>query len=130
MSLRLGEARSRKKKSKKKPQAVQGKGHENGYVGNGNRAAMEAKGSFDLILPNGLVIVLDNSHSEHSITRDNGMYSNAIPRDGIYEIDMHNLVPNDSSMYSISNKISKHNLDSTFLWHCLGHMNKNYITKF
>ncbi|GKB29307.1 hypothetical protein Tco_0868708, partial [Tanacetum coccineum] len=64
-------------------------------VGNGNRAAMEAKGSFDLILPNRLVIVLDNCNS---VSKDNGIYSNAIPRDGIYEIDMHNLVPNDSSM--------------------------------
>ncbi|GJZ52262.1 retrotransposon protein, putative, ty1-copia subclass [Tanacetum coccineum] len=32
------------------------------YVGNGVRAEVEAIGSFDLVLPNGLIIVLDNCH--------------------------------------------------------------------
>ncbi|GJW03470.1 zinc finger, CCHC-type containing protein [Tanacetum coccineum] len=32
------------------------------YMGNGMRAAVEAIGSFDLILPSGLIIVLDNCH--------------------------------------------------------------------
>ncbi|GKE34232.1 zinc finger, CCHC-type containing protein, partial [Tanacetum coccineum] len=126
------------------------------YVGNGNRAAVEAIGSFDLILPNGLCIVLDNCHYASVITRgaisvsclkDNGfihcftdygilvskdyiVYFSAILRDGIYEIDMHGCVSNDSSMYEISNKRAKHNLDSTFLWHChLGHRNKKRIEK-
>ncbi|GJU72178.1 zinc finger, CCHC-type containing protein [Tanacetum coccineum] len=31
------------------------------YVGNGNTAAVEAIGSFDLILPSGMILVLDNS---------------------------------------------------------------------
>ncbi|GKB15489.1 retrotransposon protein, putative, ty1-copia subclass, partial [Tanacetum coccineum] len=39
------------------------------YVGNGMRPAVEAIRSFDLILPNGLVIVLDNFHYAPSITR-------------------------------------------------------------
>ncbi|GJU16938.1 F-box associated domain containing protein [Tanacetum coccineum] len=39
------------------------------YVGNGVRAQVEAIGSFDLVLPNGLVICLDNCHYAHSITR-------------------------------------------------------------
>ncbi|GKB74689.1 hypothetical protein Tco_0936101 [Tanacetum coccineum] len=30
------------------------------YVGNGNTAAVEAIGSFDLILPSGMILVLDN----------------------------------------------------------------------
>ncbi|GJU32226.1 hypothetical protein Tco_1175815 [Tanacetum coccineum] len=38
-------------------------------VGNGMRVAIEAIGSFDLILPSGLIIVLDNSHFAPSITR-------------------------------------------------------------
>ncbi|GJX20887.1 retrotransposon protein, putative, ty1-copia subclass [Tanacetum coccineum] len=38
-------------------------------VGNRMRAAVEAIGSFNLILPNGLVIVLDNCHYAPSITR-------------------------------------------------------------
>ncbi|GJW22839.1 retrotransposon protein, putative, ty1-copia subclass [Tanacetum coccineum] len=87
------------------------------YVGNGNRSAVEAIGSFDLILPSGMVLVLDNCHFAPSITKgvislsrlwdngflhkftdygvisvykDNVFYFNAIPRDGIFEIDMHN----------------------------------------
>ncbi|GJW41873.1 hypothetical protein Tco_0070672 [Tanacetum coccineum] len=94
------------------------------YVGNGMRATVEAIRSVDLILPNGLVIVLDNFHHAPSITRgvvslfwlvDNGYkhtfmnygifaikdvvcYFNAIPYDDIYEIGMHNLYPNVSSI--------------------------------
>ncbi|GKB10472.1 retrotransposon protein, putative, ty1-copia subclass, partial [Tanacetum coccineum] len=39
------------------------------YVGNGVRAQVEAIGSYDLVLPNGLVICLDNCHYAPSITR-------------------------------------------------------------
>ncbi|GJZ34828.1 retrotransposon protein, putative, ty1-copia subclass [Tanacetum coccineum] len=76
------------------------------YMGNGMRAAVEGIGSFDLILPRGLII---------------GWY---------YEIDMHNLYPNVSSMFNVSNKRAKHALDSSYLWHCcLGHINKKCIDK-
>nr|GEX71380.1 zinc finger, CCHC-type [Tanacetum cinerariifolium] len=57
----------------------------NMYMGNGMLVAVEAIESFDLILPSGLIIVLDNY---------NVIYFNAIPRDDIYEIDMYNLDPN------------------------------------
>nr|GEY59720.1 zinc finger, CCHC-type [Tanacetum cinerariifolium] len=78
------------------------------YVGNGVHAHVEAIGRFDLVLPNSLVICLDNCHYAPTITRgvvlvscliDNGfiqcftdygifvsknnvLYFNAIPRDG------------------------------------------------
>ncbi|GJW00892.1 hypothetical protein Tco_1556143 [Tanacetum coccineum] len=39
------------------------------YVGNGHRAVVEAIGSFNLCLPNGLVIVLENFHYAPSITK-------------------------------------------------------------
>ncbi|GJZ50251.1 hypothetical protein Tco_0604441 [Tanacetum coccineum] len=39
------------------------------YVGNGQRAAVEAIGSFHLCLPSGLVIVLENCHYDPYITR-------------------------------------------------------------
>nr|GEU92521.1 hypothetical protein [Tanacetum cinerariifolium] len=124
------------------------------YVGNGIRAQVETIGSFNLVLPNGIVICLDNCHYAPTLTRgvvlvfclvDNGfiqcftdygisvskndvLYFNAIPRDGIYEIDMLNLVPNVNSIYNVSNKIAKHNLDSTHLWHCcLAHISKKRI---
>ncbi|GJT04736.1 retrotransposon protein, putative, ty1-copia subclass [Tanacetum coccineum] len=126
------------------------------YVGNGVRAQVEAISSFVLVLPNGLVIYLDNCHYAPSITRgvvsvhrlvENGfvqcftnfrisvsknnlVYFNAIPSNGIYEIDMHNLVPNDNSIYNVSTKRSKHNSDSTYLWYCrLAHISKKRIEK-
>nr|GEX79494.1 hypothetical protein [Tanacetum cinerariifolium] len=49
---------------------------------------------------------------------------------GIYEIDMHDLVPNINSIYNVSTKRAKHNLDSTYLWHCrLAHISKKHIKK-
>ncbi|GJT59440.1 retrotransposon protein, putative, ty1-copia subclass [Tanacetum coccineum] len=126
---------------------------------NANRAstlAVEAIGSFDLVLPSGLIIVLDNCHFAPTITRgvvsvsrlvdngyihtftnygisvskDNVFYFNAIPCYGIYEIDMHDHYPNVSSIYNVSNKRAKHALDSTHQWHCrLGHINKKRMEK-
>ncbi|GKC12810.1 retrotransposon protein, putative, ty1-copia subclass [Tanacetum coccineum] len=64
------------------------------------------------------------------ISRNNVLYFNAIPSNGIYEIDMSNSVPNDNSIYNVSNKRVKHNLDSTYLWHCrLAHISKKRIEK-
>ncbi|GJU45594.1 retrotransposon protein, putative, ty1-copia subclass [Tanacetum coccineum] len=127
------------------------------YVGNGYSAVVEAIWSFELILPSGMILVLDNCHFSPSITRgivslsglwdkcfhhkfidngaisvskDNIFYFNAFPSDDIFEIDMHNHISNEHSIYTCSNKKTKHNLDSTFLWHCrLGHINKKRIAK-
>ncbi|GKC99149.1 retrotransposon protein, putative, ty1-copia subclass [Tanacetum coccineum] len=94
------------------------------YVGNGNTAAVEAIGSFNLILLSGMILVLDN------FSKDNICYFNAFPRDGIFEIDMHNHISNECSIYTCSKKKTKHNLDYTFLWHChIGHINKKRIEK-
>ncbi|GJY60109.1 retrotransposon protein, putative, ty1-copia subclass [Tanacetum coccineum] len=58
------------------------------------------------------------------------LYFNAIACNGIYEIDMCNLVPTVNSIYNVSNKRVKHNLDSTYLWHCrLDHISKKSIEK-
>ncbi|GJZ16539.1 retrotransposon protein, putative, ty1-copia subclass [Tanacetum coccineum] len=124
------------------------------YVGNGVCAQVEAIGSHDLILPNGLVICLDNCHYAPTITRgvvsvscliDNGftecftdyrisvsknyvLYFNAISSNGIYEIDMINRVSGVNFIYTVSNKRAKHNFDSTFLWHChLAYISKKRI---
>ncbi|GJU83975.1 retrotransposon protein, putative, ty1-copia subclass [Tanacetum coccineum] len=65
-----------------------------------------------------------------SVSKNNVLYFNAIPRDGIYEIDMLNLVPNVNSISNVSNKRAKLNLDSTYLWHChLAHISKKRIEK-
>ncbi|GJV52540.1 retrotransposon protein, putative, ty1-copia subclass [Tanacetum coccineum] len=127
------------------------------YVGDGHRAAVEAIGTYHLELPSGLVIVLNNCHYAPSITRgvisvsllskagfvnrfeddnsisvlkNNVIYFNAIPRDDIYEIVMSSSNTNECSMYNVTNKRAKHNLDSALLWHCrLGHINKKRLEK-
>ncbi|GJX19695.1 hypothetical protein Tco_0222372 [Tanacetum coccineum] len=63
-----------------------------------------------------------------SVSKNDVLYFIAIQRDGIYEIDMLNLVPNVNSIYNVSNKRAKHNLDFTYLWHCrLAHISKKHI---
>ncbi|GJU88152.1 zinc finger, CCHC-type containing protein [Tanacetum coccineum] len=126
------------------------------YVGNGQCAAVEAIGSFHLCLPSRLVIVLNNCHYAPSITRriisvsrlyddgfvnrfvDNAIlvskndmaYFSAVLRDSIFEINWSNYNTNDSSMYAVSNKRAKSNLDFALLWHCrLGHISKKRIEK-
>nr|GEW20796.1 retrotransposon protein, putative, Ty1-copia subclass [Tanacetum cinerariifolium] len=126
------------------------------YVGNGQREAVEAIVVFYLCLPSGLEIVLNNCHYTPSITRgvifvshlykhgfinrfmnntiqvsrNNMVYFSAIPRDGIFKIDLSNSYANDSSMYVVSNKRAKLDLDSALLWHCcLGHISKKRIEK-
>ncbi|GKE18734.1 hypothetical protein Tco_1426311 [Tanacetum coccineum] len=97
------------------------------YVGNGVCAQVEAIGNYDLVLPNGLMICLDNYHYAPSITRgvvsvhclvengfvqcftdfgisfskNNVFYFNVILSNGIYEIDMHDLVRNVNSMLAL-----------------------------
>nr|GFC09227.1 hypothetical protein [Tanacetum cinerariifolium] len=54
----------------------------------------------------------------------------AVPRDGIYEIDMSCSNTNHSSMYAITNKRAKINSDSSLLWHYrLRHISKKRIEK-
>nr|GEX96501.1 retrotransposon protein, putative, Ty1-copia subclass [Tanacetum cinerariifolium] len=53
-----------------------------------------------------------------------------IPRDDIFEIDLSNSYTNESSIYVVSNKRAKLDLDSALLWHCrLGHISKKRIEK-
>nr|GEX75676.1 hypothetical protein [Tanacetum cinerariifolium] len=126
------------------------------YVGNGQREAVEAIDVFYLCLPSGLEIVLNNCYYAPSITRgvisvfrsyedgfinrfvnntiqvfrNNMVYFSGIPRDGIFEIDLSNSYTNESSIYAVSNKKAKLDLDSALLWHCrLGHISKKRIEK-
>nr|GEX93922.1 hypothetical protein [Tanacetum cinerariifolium] len=126
------------------------------YVGNGQRETIEAIDIFYLCLTSGLEIVLNNFHYALSITRgvisisclyENGfinrfmnntiqvsrnniVYFSVIPRVGIFEIDLSNSYTNESSIYVVSNKRAKLDLDSTLLWHCrLGHISKKRIEK-
>nr|GEX76145.1 hypothetical protein [Tanacetum cinerariifolium] len=64
------------------------------------------------------------------VSKNNVFYFNAIPSNGIYEIDMHDLVPNDNSIYNGITKRANYNLDSTYPWHCrLAHISKKRIEK-
>nr|GEY87098.1 hypothetical protein [Tanacetum cinerariifolium] len=126
------------------------------YVGNGQCEAVEAIGIFYLCLSSGLEIVLNNCHYAPSITRgvisvsrlyedgfinrfvnntipvsrNNMVYFSAIPKVGIFEIDLPNSYTNESSIYAVSNKSAKLDLDSALLWHCrLGHISKKRIKK-
>nr|GEU61234.1 hypothetical protein [Tanacetum cinerariifolium] len=108
------------------------------YVGNGQRAAVEAIGSYHLSLPSGLVIVLNNFHYAPSITRgiisvsrlyndgyvnqfvdyliqvsrNSMVYFSVVSWDGIFEINLSDSYTNVSSIYALRNKRSKSNLDS------------------
>ncbi|GJZ13566.1 retrotransposon protein, putative, ty1-copia subclass [Tanacetum coccineum] len=127
------------------------------YVGDGHRATVEAIVEFHLCLPSGLVLILHNFHyapfitrgiisvsrlykdgfvnrfendNTISVSRNNLVCFCAIPRDDIYEIDLSSFNTNDCSMYAVSNKRAKLNLDSSLLWHCrLGHISKKRIEK-
>ncbi|GJV31300.1 retrotransposon protein, putative, ty1-copia subclass [Tanacetum coccineum] len=102
------------------------------YVGDGHLAAVEAIGEFhlfSLLYKDGFVNRFENGNSI-SVSKNNLIYFNAIPRDNIYEIVMSfSSVKKDSSNV-VSNKRAKLNLDSALLWHCrLGHINKKRIEK-
>ncbi|GJY96746.1 putative RNA-directed DNA polymerase [Tanacetum coccineum] len=100
-----------------------------GFGGVRKLKQVEAIGSFDIDLPNDLVIYLDN-YFGFLVSKNNVFYFNAIPSNGIYEIDMHNLVPNVNSMYNVSTKRATHNLDSTYLGHFhFAHISKKRIEK-
>nr|GFA44591.1 retrotransposon protein, putative, Ty1-copia subclass [Tanacetum cinerariifolium] len=126
-------------------------------VGNGTQAAVEAIGMFDLVLPSGLVLKLNNCYYAPSIVRgvvslsclldlgfhhtiaSNGIsvslngifYFSAISVNGVFEIDMNNNVSknNNNSIFSI-NKKRKLDLNSSYLWHCrLAHIGKTRMQK-
>ncbi|GJT30054.1 retrotransposon protein, putative, ty1-copia subclass [Tanacetum coccineum] len=102
------------------------------YVGNGQHEVVEAIGVFHLCLPSGLEIVLNNCHYAPTITRGvisvSRLYDDGY--DGIFEIDLYNSYTNVSSIYAVSNKRAKLDLDSALLWHCrLGHISKKHIEK-
>nr|GEU55773.1 hypothetical protein [Tanacetum cinerariifolium] len=111
------------------------------YMGNGQHEAIEAIGAFYLCPPSGLDIVVNNYHYAPSITREvisvsrlyedgfvnrfvdntiqvsknNVVYFSDVLRDGIFEIDLSNSLTNESSIYAVSNKRAKLDLDYALL---------------
>ncbi|GJY55808.1 retrotransposon protein, putative, ty1-copia subclass [Tanacetum coccineum] len=126
-------------------------------VGNGTQAAVEAVGMFDLFLPSGLVLKLNNCYYAPFIVRGvvslsclldlsfhhtiasnrisvslNGIfYFSAITVNGVFEIDVNNNAPNNNnnSIFSI-NKKRNLDLNSSYLWYCrLAHIGKTRMQK-
>ncbi|GJU71067.1 retrotransposon protein, putative, ty1-copia subclass [Tanacetum coccineum] len=127
------------------------------HVGNRAQAAVEAIGVFDLVLPSGLVLSLNNCHYApfiirgvvsfsrlldlrfvHTVTSNgisvslNGIfYFSAIFVNDVFEINMNENVSkyNNNSIFSI-NKKRKLDLNSFYLWHCrLAHIGKTRMQK-
>ncbi|GJZ21903.1 putative RNA-directed DNA polymerase [Tanacetum coccineum] len=127
------------------------------HVGNGAQVTVEAIGVFNLVLPSGLVLSLNNCHYApfiirgvvsfsclldlgfvHTVTSNeiyvssNGIfYFSAISVNGAFEIDMNYYVSkyNNNSIFSI-NKKRKLDLNSSYLWHCrLAHIGKTRMQK-
>nr|GEX68852.1 hypothetical protein [Tanacetum cinerariifolium] len=64
------------------------------------------------------------------VSRNNMVYFSAIPRDGIFEIDLSNCYTNESYIYVVRNKRANLDLDFALLWHCrLRHISKIRIEK-
>nr|GEW31135.1 hypothetical protein [Tanacetum cinerariifolium] len=69
---------------------------------------------------------------EQTLPKNNApaLHAIRVGKDGIFEIDLPDSYTNVSSIYALSNKRSKSNLDSALLWHCrLGHISKKRIEK-
>nr|GFB02229.1 retrotransposon protein, putative, Ty1-copia subclass [Tanacetum cinerariifolium] len=83
------------------------------YVGNGVRAKVEAIGSFNLVLPNGLIIVLDNCHYAPSITRGVVSVSRLVDKKHIEKLQHDGLLkstdnePFDQCVSCISGKMTR-----------------------
>nr|GEV60380.1 retrotransposon protein, putative, Ty1-copia subclass [Tanacetum cinerariifolium] len=96
------------------------------YVGNGQREAVEAISAFYLCLPSGLEIVLNNCHYAPSITR--GVISVSLFLRMVLLIT--SWIIQFNSIYAVSNKRAKLDLDSALLWHCrLRHISRKRIKK-
>ena len=124
-------------------------------VGNGARVAALAVGTYDLTLPSGLVLELNNCYyvpamsrniisiscldldgfrfviqnSNLSIFRGDIFYCNGCLMNGLYVL---NLESSDyKSVYNINTKKFKSNdLNPTYFWHCrLGHINEKRISR-
>nr|GEW08754.1 hypothetical protein [Tanacetum cinerariifolium] len=94
------------------------------YIGNGIHVEVEAIRSFDLVLPSGLIIVLDTYHFAPTVTRGVVLIYCLVKN------DRYNLYPNVCSLFKVSEKKAKRALDSSYLWHCrLSHINKKRMDK-
>ncbi|GJT51504.1 retrotransposon protein, putative, ty1-copia subclass [Tanacetum coccineum] len=91
---------------------------------------VEAIGSFDLVLPNVLVICLDNCRYAPSITRGVVSVHHLVENGFVQCFTDFGISVSKNNVHYLITKRSKYNLDSTYLWHyCLAHISKKYIEK-
>ncbi|GJT20178.1 retrotransposon protein, putative, ty1-copia subclass [Tanacetum coccineum] len=101
-----------------------------GLGGVRNLKQVEAIGSFDLVLPNGLVICLDNCHYAPSIARCVVSVHCLVENGFVQCFTDFGISVSKNNVYYLITKRAKHNLDSTYLWHCrLAHISKKRIEK-
>ena len=123
-------------------------------VGNGAKVIALAVGTYELILPSGLLLLLNNCYYVPALSKniisvsclDNERFSFIIKNNkcSIYNKDMFyanvnlhyglyvlNLKHESGSVYNINGKMLKSNdLNMTYIWHCrLGHINEKYISR-
>ena len=127
------------------------KGEINIRVGNGSNVTALSIGTYDLVLPSGLVLSLENCYYVPALSRniisiscldkfgfsfiiksnccsiyfDNLFYGIAHANSGLYVLDL------QFSVYNINTKrIKSVETNQTYLWHCrLGHINEKRISK-
>ncbi|GJV35739.1 zinc finger, CCHC-type containing protein [Tanacetum coccineum] len=94
----------------------------------GGSAVSNAFAIFVFELPCGLVSVGEQLSTMRLLYLR--VYFSAIRGHGLFEIDLSNSYTNENSIYTVSNKRAKLDLDSALLWHCrLGHISKKRIEK-
>nr|GFC14113.1 retrotransposon protein, putative, Ty1-copia subclass [Tanacetum cinerariifolium] len=97
-------------------------------VGNGAQAAVEAIGVFDLVLPSGLVLELNNCYYVPSIVRGVVSLSCLLDLGFNHTIDINGIYISLNGLFYFSTK--KLDLDSSYLWHCrLAHIGKTRMQK-
>ncbi|GJW45257.1 retrotransposon protein, putative, ty1-copia subclass [Tanacetum coccineum] len=100
------------------------------YEGNGVRTEVEAIRSFDLVLPNGLMICLDNCHYAPFITRGVVSVHRLVEKGFVYCFTNFEISFSKNNVLYFNAIPTKHNLDSTYLWHCpLAHISKKRMKK-
>ena len=124
-------------------------------VGNGAKVAALAVGVYNLILPSGLILVLNNCYfvpslcktiisvsklakdgyefvirnNEFTICKNSIIYGNVLLENGLYVLDFDHVY--NESIYNVNAKRIKPKVDNrTFFWHCrLGHVNEKRIAR-
>ncbi|GJV62139.1 hypothetical protein Tco_1468239 [Tanacetum coccineum] len=125
------------------------------HMGSGNQTKVDVIGTYFLNVPSGMKICLEQCHYTPTITigvifvshlrdagyelpfkhygisvsKNNMLYFNAFPRNGIFEINLDDMILIDKFVFHVA-KQTKYDLNTTYLWHCrVSHIKKKHIKK-